>query len=383
MKITISVGGRFHAFNLAQQLLKHGHLQSLITSYPKFEVAKYGIPKEKIKSIIIKEIIERGWRKLPYFLRNIYNPQYLIHEIFDKSASKKIEKTDIFVGWSSFALYSLKEAKEMGAITILDRGSSHIVYQNAILEEEYRRFGARAGLSHPKIIEKELKEYDEADYITIPSVFAERTFLEKGVPENKIIHVPYGVELSDFKQIPKNDNVFRVVFSGGMSLRKGVHYLLRAFSELNLPNSELLLIGAFNDEIKPFFKKYEGKYKWLSHIPQKELYKYYSRGSVFVLNSIEDGFGMVIIQAMACGLPVIATTNTGAYDIVRDGLDGFIIPIRDVAVLKEKILYLYNNREDCRRMGQSAKERVSKGFTWDDYGEKIIRAYENIFTKKS
>ena len=253
MKITISVGGRFHAFNLAQQLFKRGHLQKLITSYPKFEVAKYGIPKEKIKSIIIKEIIERGWRKLPYFLRNIYNPQYLIHEIFDKSASKKIEKTDIFVGWASFALNSFKKAKKIGMLTVLDEGSSHILYRRDIVKEECEKFGIKPELPHPKLVEKELREYEEADYITVSSLFARRTFLEKGIPENKIIHVPYGVDLSDFKQISKNDNVFRVIFSGGMSLRKGVHYLLQAFSELNLPNSELLLIGSINDEIKPFF----------------------------------------------------------------------------------------------------------------------------------
>ena len=81
MKVIVSVGGRFHAFNLAQQLLKRGYLKRLITSYPKFEVVKYGIPKEKIKSAIVKEILERGWRKLPRFLKNIYNPQFLIHKI--------------------------------------------------------------------------------------------------------------------------------------------------------------------------------------------------------------------------------------------------------------------------------------------------------------
>jgi len=378
MKIIISVGGRFHAFNLAQQLLKCGYLERLITSYPKFEVKKYGIPPQKVGSVLIKEILERGWRKLPNFLSNLYNPQYLIHEIFDKLASHQLENTDLFVGWSSFSLYSLRKAKKMGAKIILERGSSHIIYQNEILKEEYKKFGLKAQLAHPKIIEKELKEYDEADYISIPSSFVKRTFLGYGFSENKLIQVPYGVDLSNFRQVPKNDNVFRVVFVGGMTLRKGVHYLLQAFSELNLPNSELLLIGSINDEIKPFFKKYSGKFKHLGHIPQKELYKYYSQGSVFVMMSIEEGLAMVQPQAMACGLPVICTTNTGGEDIVRDGQDGFVIPIRDIEALKEKLIYLYENPEICRQMGQSAKERVLSGFTWDDYGNKIIKAYKNI-----
>ena len=382
MKIIISVGGRFHAFNLAKQLLKHGFLERLITSYPKFEVKKHGIPNDKVISILIKELLERSWKKLPVFLRNIYNPQFLIHEIFDRLASRKITKSDIFVSWSSFALHSLRRAKKLGAITVLERGSSHMLEQQRILNEEYDKFGLKVQLVHPKIIEKELKEYEEADYISIPSSFVKRSFLKNGVPESKLIQVPYGVDISAFRQIFKKDSVFRVIFAGGMSLRKGVHYLLQAFSELNLPNSELLLIGSINKEIKPFFKKYKGKYRWIGHIPQKELYEHYSQGSVFVIMSIEEGMAMVQPQAMACGLPIIATTNTGGEDIIRDGVDGFIIPIRDVEILKEKLTYLYENLEICRQMGESAKQRVGQGFTWDDYGDKIIMIYENILSKK-
>jgi len=395
MQITISVGGKFHGFNLAQQLLKHGYLKTLITSYPKFEVVKYGIPRDKIKSVVIKELIERSWRKQPAFLRNSYNPQYLIHEIFDQLASRKIKLSDIFVGWSSFSLYSLRRAKKLGVITIIERGSSHIIYQNDIVKEEHEKFGLRPQLPHPKIIEKELKEYEEADYISIPSLFVKKTFLEQGIPESKLIHIPYGVDLSQFKQIPKEDNIFRVVFAGGMTLRKGVHYLLQAFSELGLPNSELMLIGSMNDEMKPFFKKYgvsiyggptslENRISRIVYIgkkPQAELYKYYSQGSVFVMMSIEEGLAMVQPQAMACGLPVICTTNTGGEDIVRNGKDGFIIPIRDVEKLKEKLVYLYENPEICRQMGQSAKQRVSTGFTWDDYGDKMIKEYRRILKR--
>jgi len=78
---------------------------------------------------------------------------------------------------------------------------------------------------------------------------------------------------------------------------------------------------------------------------------------------------------MACGLPVICTTNTGGEDIVREAVDGFIIPICDVEALKARILWCYENPERCREMGRAARERVARGFTWADYGEKIHRAY--------
>ena len=83
MQVTISVGGRFHAFYLAQQLLKRGYLKSLITSYPKFEVTKYGIPKGKVSSVIMKELMDKIWYRIPAVIKYFCNPQYLIHEVFD------------------------------------------------------------------------------------------------------------------------------------------------------------------------------------------------------------------------------------------------------------------------------------------------------------
>src|SRR3989344_6161216 len=101
MRVIISVPGRFSLFNLAQQLLKRGYLEQLITSYPKFEVKKYGIPKEKVNSILIKEILFRGWHKLPGFLKNTYNPQYFIQQTFDYFACLALRKADIIAGGCS------------------------------------------------------------------------------------------------------------------------------------------------------------------------------------------------------------------------------------------------------------------------------------------
>ena len=377
MKVTLSVFGRFHAFYLAEQLLKHDLLNKLITSYPKFEVVKYGIPKNKVISMPALELINRGRNKLPQFIRDIYNAEYTVAELYDRKASFRIDSTDVVIGWTFFFLHTLRKAKSMGAKTIVERGSSHILYQMNILREEYERHDIEAKLAHPKLIEKELLEYNEADYISIPSLFVKRTFLERGVPEEKLIHVPYGVDVTDFKPIPKKDKTFRIIHCGGITLRKGVHYLLQAFYELNLPDAELWLIGSMSKEMQPFLRRYDnGKVFHKGPYPQKELYKHYSQGSVFVIMSIEEGLAMVQPQAMACGLPVICTTNTGGEDIVREGIDGFIVPIRNMEALKEKLFYLYENPDICKAMGQSARQRVSEGFTWDDYGERMIQAYK-------
>ena len=399
MKITISTIGKFQLFHLAQQLMKHKVLVRLINSYPKFETTRYGIPRNLARSIVSKEVIQRSWTHLPSFVRSVYNPTFAIHEFFDILASRSLVESDILTGTSSTLLHTLRRAKKMGMITIVERASAHIAYQDRILKDEYKRQGAippRIQLPHPKIIEKELMEYEEADYISVPSFFAERTFLEYGVPKEKIIHIPYGVDIEEFQQTPKTDDTFRVIFAGGMSFQKGVHYLIRAFHELHLPHAELLLIGSMHKEMESFFDRYgvvrlnpklyetskKERINYIGHVPQTELPKYYSQSSVFAMLSIQDGFGLVQAQAMACGVPVIASTNTGGEDLIREGKDGFIIGIRDVDSVKEKINFLYEHRDVCTEMGRSAKERISSGFTWDDYGERMVAEYKRVLKEK-
>ncbi len=381
MQVTISVWGRFHAFNLAQQLQKRGYLYKLISTYPTFAIKKYGIDAKLILSIWHLEVLSRSWNRLPSWMRSDRNLQLWFAEQFDRAATNYLSPGfDLFVGWSGFNFWSLHRAKELGAKTVIERGSSHMYYQTEILKEEYEKWGLKFTGTHPGIYEREIKSYDAADRIAIPSLFVKRTFLEQGISESKLIHVPYGTSLAEFYPVPKEDNIFRVVHCGALSLRKGVQYLLQAFYELNLPDAELWLVGSIAPEIEPFLAKYQSdRIITKGTYPQKQLHLLYSQCSVFCLASIEDGFGMVIPQAMACGLPVIHTTNTGGKDIVRDRIDGFCVPIRDVEALKEKILFFYENPDKRDEMGRNALEQARKSLSWDDYGEKIANAYLQIF----
>ena len=376
-KVNIAVVGRFHAFNLAQQLKKHNVLNKLITSYPKFKVKEWGLEDSEIVSELYLEILNRYRKKIPFISDETINKIVKIQHA--KNSAKYVDEADIIVGWSGSSLETIIEAKRKGKIFILERGSSHYTYQMNILKEENNNFQ-----QNYIMWQRELLEYELTDYISIPSSFVKRTFLEYGIDEKKLLLNPYGVDLSEFKQIPKEDNVFRIIFVGGATLRKGYHYLLQAFYELDLPNAEVWHLGSVNDEIKPFLDKYKTD-KWIlkGHKPQNELYKYYSQGSVFILPSLEEGFAMVQFQAMACGLPLICTTNTGGEDLItQNGEEGFVIPIREVEALKEKILYLYNNHDKCKEMGKKAKQKVEGGFTWEYYGDRYFKNLENIASNK-
>ena len=115
-------------------------------------------------------------------------------------------------------------------------------------------------------------------------------------------------------------------------------YLFEAMATLGRTDVELCVIGALEAEMRPMMAKYDGTFRYLGAVARGELHKHYSQASVLVLPSIQDGFGMVQAQAMACGVPVIATENTGAADLFNDGVEGFIVPIRDAGAIREKIL---------------------------------------------
>lgn len=387
MKVVISVLGRFHGFDLAREIHAHGALQKLISSYPAFIAKKFGIPLEKYQGVLHWEAMARTLRKIKPSFEKIWNEQYFICEGYDCSVAKRLlEPMDIFVGWSGSSLFSLRKARSLGAKTVLERGSSHILFQTEILEQEYEMLGMKFTGTHPKIIERELTEYKEADFISIPSSYVKQTFLDRGIPSSKLIQTSYGVNLRHFypPEGKKSEHEkFRIIFCGNQVVQKGLLYLIKAANELQLPDLELWIVGNVSDEIKHIQNKanmdqviFKG-----SH-PQDQLRKLYGQCDLFCLPSLQEGLAMVIPQAMACALPVLCTENTGGRDIVRDGVDGFIVPIRDIEALKEKILLLYMNRDQARLMGEQAKKRVQEMGSWAHYGARTFSAYERILSGK-
>ena len=231
--------------------------------------------------------------------------------------------------------------------------------------------------THPQTIETELWEYANCDKIEVPSHFARQSFVDEGVAAGRLLHNTIGVATDKFSPAPKEDNCFRVIYVGALTLRKGVQYLLQAWHELALPRAELWIIGNPTQEASPFLSKYGGSFKSFAAVPLAALRWYYSQGSVFAICSVEEGLAMVQVQAMACGLPLIATTNTGAADLVADGEQGFIIPIRNIDVLKEKILYMYQHEAERQRMATAALAQARR-FTWDAYGERAVSEYARV-----
>jgi glycosyltransferase involved in cell wall biosynthesis len=380
MKIIISTRGKFIMFDLAREIYKRDSLYILITTYPYISVKKYNIDKKLVRSLFIHEVnsrIARFFTIFPSFRSSIV---FHLKEFFDKKAAKFIKADgDLFIGLSSNSLHSIKRAKEIGMVTVVERCSAHIVTQINLLKEEYQIMGLEYNGHDDRITQKELEEYRISDYISVPSMFVYNSFLENGIPESKLLINQYGVNLSMFRKTRKTDDVFRVVYCGAVSFQKGVRYLIEAFNNISLDNIELVIIGPkTNDTSKILSYSTVKNIKYIGKIKHTELYKYFSNSSVFVMPSIQDGFAGVMLQAMACGLPLIATTNTGAIDIIDEGKDGYIIDIRSPIQIVEKIQLLYHNKQLLERMSINARNKARNDYSWDKYGDRALLMYKKI-----
>jgi glycosyltransferase involved in cell wall biosynthesis len=169
---------------------------------------------------------------------------------------------------------------------------------------------------------------------------------------------------------------------GQVSLRKGQQYLLEAWKQLKLKNSELLLIGAVQKSIEPLLRRYEGTFSHIAAVPNGRLHEYYGESAVFVLPSLSDGFGYVVTEAMACGLPVIVTSNTGAADVVQDGKQGFVVPIRSPQAIASHLERLYSDSALREEMAEAALKRAHE-LSWDWYASEVCEVYRSMFANHS
>jgi glycosyltransferase involved in cell wall biosynthesis len=380
MRVTVSVQGKFHAYYLAQQLQRCGMLNRLITSYPNFHVSKYDIASRSIRGLVPFEVMNRASRRLIKDSRRRGQVQININRLFDYVVPYWVPlDTQIFIGWSSGCLHSLRWAQERGMKTMVVRGSTHIQNQLHVLKAENAKWGIQSELPAPQVVEREIEEYELADYIFNQTPHVKSTFLNNGISEDKIIQFPTGVDVSQFQPKDKRDDVFRIVYCGALSLRKGLIYLLKAFQMLRLPKAELVIVGGAFKEMEEFFKPFFGDniiYKGV--VPFSQVHDEMSQGSVFCFPSLEEGQAAVLAQAMACGLPIIATKESGAEVFVDDGQEGFFVPKCNVEAIAERLQWAYENQENLKVMGQMAIKRIHQGYTWDHYGDNMKEALMRI-----
>jgi len=399
VEVILSHVARHHAYETAFALQSAGWLKRFYTSFydekrppfkhrllrtfiPKSLAKKMsnrfreGLDESKITSFYFPELLERTpFQKIV----GKYNMMNLKGELFDRRVATQNLECDVFHGFEGAVLHSMRKAKQQGAITVLDYPIFHYKTIREVLIDEYKLLKLEIPdflLKRDINILRKEQEISEADYIFVPTKRIADDFVRYGKEREKVKCISYGFNPNRFFVGQKKDAIFRILFVGIIGVRKGVHYLLEAVKQLNLKNIEVLLISPIEEEFKPVLSRYEGLFKHIHSLPNESLVRVYQNSSILVLPSLIEGSSLVIYEAMACGLPIIASENAGA--ITRNGIDGFVVPARDIEALKEKILLLYENEELRRKMGESAAEYV-KQFTWENYHKNIQCAYQEIF----
>lgn len=282
-----------------------------------------------------------------HFLTGVHLPRTLQRAdtvAYDHLVSLRMSECDIFWGMASGALESGRAARGMGARFLLDRACPHMDFQQATVRIECEALGVPYHPEPSWFRDRQLAEYEEADIILVPSQYSRRSFSPELQP--KILVAPlFGridppvsepSRLATLHGAPETGRPFTFGMVGGQPLRKGFLYLLQAWEKLHSEESRLLL------RTDAPLHRFPALSRLLDRLPNVEVVRYrdnmsdfYRRCDAFVMPTVDDGFGMVLLEAMAHGLPAITTTHCGAAELFTPERDLLVVPPQNSEALAE------------------------------------------------
>jgi glycosyltransferase involved in cell wall biosynthesis len=337
-----------------------------------------GVPKDRVKSAPCREIVRLSAKYL--FLGDLLcsgeRPFSVIgmYRDFDRRVAERLKRIgiDAVYAYEGGALQTFREARKRGIAAFYELPSGYWYWERDLMHREAEANPEFAAL-HPKLTDSQghMEWKDEelclADVVFVTSQHVRRT-LAGVVADEKIRVINYGAPpVQPPKPISSDaSRPLKVLFVGALIQRKGIGYLLEAVDRLGA-EVELTLIGtrfAPNARVDAAC----GRWRWIESIPHGEVLQEMKQADVLVLPSLSEGFGLVVTEALSCGLPVIITSNVGAADLIADGREGFIVPICSAEAIAERLDTLHCDRELLAAMSQNARATAAER-TWAVYRE--------------
>ncbi|MBI2933651.1 MAG: glycosyltransferase family 4 protein [Planctomycetes bacterium] len=314
------------------------------------------------------------------------NAGFMESRLADRIAVRRLEsmRCDVLIGYEVSSLDSFEVCRRRGIVRVLDHAAEHWREQRRVFDIE-RRHGAPCPRL-PDWVERRVEAVKERELARTQWLFtlsevASRSFEDAGFPRDRITRIPLGVDLDRFrpKATYRTSGPFRILFVGNVIAKKGITYLMEAYRRLGIPEAELLLVGPMGYPREYGPDQLRGA-RQIGRVDQIVLQGYYQDADVFVLPSLLDSFGMVALEAMACGTPVIISRSAGASELVRDGIDGFVVEPRDVEGLVHRFRWCHEHRHRLEEMGRAARRRAEE-YGWARHASEVVEATIEVWER--
>ena len=400
MKALLVHPGTQHAFPLAEQLQRLGCLSRFWTGFayrPDSMLGRYltclpmpfqlrlasrslsGLPTEKLRTRPLIDL--RALRRL----RAGHDDQTVM---FARNAAfqhgipqEELAKSDVVIGFDTASWLLADRASALGRRFILDRTIGHPLSFERVLRTLRPQFPEWTEDFHarlPELLLAEETEHQQAERIVVPSSFARGTLIENGVPAEKIVVIPLGVDLEAFRPIPLPDisRPLRFIFLGSLTVRKGLPLLLQAWRSLGRIDAELWLAGPVAEGNARLIPALPGL-KLIGKVSRRELPGLLRQCDVLVFPSYFEGLAKVQLEGLAVGLPIIATEASGAPDLITDGVEGYVIPTGNAIALRDAIQRFIDSPDGLAPMSQAAR-RCAERFSWDACGDRWMDILQQV-----
>jgi len=327
------------------------------------------LPPEKVVDFSLRGVL---WRRQHFRLHNlspeekadlyIKYGQWFASKVRDRLARLSFEpEHDLFFGFNTNSLETMELLKQKGIVTVLDQIDPGQVEEEMVHAEakQWPGWEKLPGLMPERYWRRLRSEWQMADVILVNSEWSRDALVRQGVARERMIVVPLAIDLHAESLPPpiQANGRLKVLWLGSVILRKGIQYLIEAARLLCAENIEFVLVGpvGVSEEAVASFPP---NVKVMGRVTRDQLSAIYREGHVFVLPTISDGFAITQLEAMAHGLPVVATLNCGR--VITDGVEGLVVPARDGAALARALARLNADRQLITEMSHNALETVKK-----------------------
>jgi glycosyltransferase involved in cell wall biosynthesis len=383
MKVTLNTTTRPVGFDYARALHEIGALERFVCAFPRRQSAD-------LAALLGDQAVFCEFWQLLFLASNRLGGStglsralsHLSKVKLDAATARNLGECGAVVFYSGAGLKTIRASRSRGIVSVCQVHHAHVLEQQRILKDEAAACGlAYTPIYSPAQVRRQLQEFEETEVIVCPSTAVKESFERAGLPASKVLVVSHGVDLArGTAPLARDERVrgpLRVLYVGQLHYRKGLRHLVEAAGGSDAPNLQIRLVGpdfglsGLRPEVGAGNLTKTGAKKG------EDLLQEYRGADVFVLPSVEEGFGLVVLEAMRAGLPVVITSAVGAKDFFTDGVEGWIVPPGDPDALRSKLLWMHEHPLERAQMGAAAARRAQEAGGWTASAHKLVELLED------